>query len=125
MVQKIKKNRAGKPPSQRQLRVGEHIRHTLSTALFRGDVYDPDLNTATISITEVSISPDLKNATAYFVVSNGDTEIVGKALNRNAKAFKHMVAKMVHIRSHPKIKFTADTAFEYARHIEDLLNKSG
>lgn len=124
MGQKNQKNRAGKPPSQRQLQVGEQIRHIISTALFRGDIYDPELNTATISITEVSISPDLRSATAYFVVSNGDNTAVEKALNRNANQFKHIVARMVRIRTHPKLKFKADTSFEYASHIEALLNKN-
>ncbi len=127
MVQKTQKNRAGKPPSQRQLRVGEQVRHIISNTLFRGDIYDADLNAATISITQVSVSPDLKNATAYFVVSNGNTETtetIGKALNRNAKTFNRTVAKRVHIRTHPKIKFTADTSFEYARHIDMLLDKN-
>lgn len=122
MVQKTQKNRSGKPPSQRQLRVGEQIRHTLSNVLFRGDVYDANLNTVSISITEVSISPDLRNATAYFVVLNGDGAIVEKALNRNAPYFKNAIAKTLNTRVHPKIQFKLDTTGAYASRIDALLD---
>ena len=61
------KNRAGKPPSQRQLRVGEQLRSAISDMLFRGDLYEPELENATITVTEASVSPDLRNAVIYVV----------------------------------------------------------
>ncbi len=117
------KNRAGKPPSQRQLKVGEQIRKSLSDAMLRGDFYDPDLDNATITVTEVSVSPDLKNAVAYIVplgVADGDAIV--KALNRNSTRFKHFVAKTVDMRVHPRVAFKLDTAFDYAGGIATLMN---
>ncbi|MGB1361429.1 MAG: 30S ribosome-binding factor RbfA [Alphaproteobacteria bacterium] len=119
------KNRAGKPPSQRQLRVGEQVRQAISDMLRRGDIYDPELNSVSVTITEVSISPDLKNAVAYAVpLGNDDGENIIKALNRNSSQFKHYIAKNIDLRAHPRISFKLDTAFDYAEEITHLLNKA-
>lgn len=116
-------NRAGKPPSQRQLKVGEQIRKVLSDALSRGDFYDV-LDTSIITITEVSISPDLRNAKAYIVsLNNSDTAEVLQALNDNAKRLKHYIAKSLHTRVHPNLSFELDTSFDYSANISSIVNR--
>ena len=117
------KNRAGKPPSQRQLKVGEQIRKSLADAMHRGDFFDPDLDNATVTVTEVSVSPDLRNAVAYIVpLGNGDGDMIVRALNRNATRFKHFIAKTVEMRVHPRVTFHLDTAFDYAGEIATIMN---
>ena len=112
-------------PSQRQLRVGEEIRHALSQTLRRGGLRDPALYDADLTISEVRISPDLKNATA-FVIPFGETaqvqtaEIVA-ALNRAAGFLRGEVARTVRLKYAPSIRFVADGSFEEATKIESLL----
>jgi len=119
------KNRAGKPPSQRQLRVGEQVRQAISDMIFRGDLYDDDLKGIVVSVTEVSISPDLRNAVVYAIaLGQDDGERIIFALNRNANQFKHYVAKTIDLRVHPKIVFRLDKSFDYAQEITHLLNKT-
>jgi ribosome-binding factor A len=111
---------------QRQLRVGEAIRHSLSDILRRGHFRDPDLQRANVSITEVRISPDLKNATAYVMPLAADpetTKICIKALNRAAPFIRGALAKTVELRVVPAVKFEADTSLDYAKHIDVLLKQ--
>lgn len=111
-------------PSQRQLRVGEEIRHALSYILERREVRDPDLVEIAITVTEVRISPDLKNATAYVVPLGGMGDVIKitAALNRIRSFFRHRIANSVHLRRAPNLSFLADTTFDEARHINDLLH---
>jgi ribosome-binding factor A len=111
-------------PSQRQLRVGEEIRHALAHILERREVRDPDIAGKAITVTEVRISPDLKNATAYVVPLGGIGDVVEitAALNRIKSFFRHRVAQSVHLRSAPNLLFLADTTFDEASHINDLLH---
>ena len=113
-------------PSQRQLRVGEEVRHALAHIIERGEVRDPDLAGKAITVTEVRISPDLKNATAYVVPLGGVGDVVGitAALNRIKSFIRHRVAQSVQLRSAPKLSFLADTTFDEASHINDLLHLS-
>jgi len=116
-------NNAG--PSQRQLRVGENIRHTLSEIISRGDIRDEDLDNVSITITEVRPSPDLRNATIFAMPLGGINENqVIEALNRNAKFIRGQLSKMVSMKYLPKLKFTPDHSFGEADHIEKLLNSS-
>ena len=101
----------GKTPSQRQLRVGEELRHVLAALLERGEVRDPGLKGASITVTEVRISPDLRNATA-----------VVAALTRARPFLRRRMARDVKLRYAPDISFQADTSFDRAVHIEALLN---
>jgi ribosome-binding factor A len=117
-----------KEPSQRQLRVGEEIRHILADVFTRQDFSIKDLSETLISVTvtEVDISPDLRNATAY-VSPLGDTvneEKLIKALNENAGQFNHAIAKKLAMKFAPKLKFSSDTRFDYAARIEELLDKA-
>lgn len=112
-----------KAPSQRQLRVGEELRHALSRILMRGDLHDPLLAEANLTVTEVRVSPDLKNATAFVVPlgGRGGGEIVA-ALNRAAAFLRGQVGHEVHLRHVPRLTFQADRSFDEADKINALLH---
>ena len=113
----------GKTPSQRQLRVGEELRHVLAALLERGEVRDPGLKGASITVTEVRISPDLRNATAFVLpLGGGDATAVVAALTRARPFLRRRMARDVKLRYAPDISFQADTSFDRAVHIEALLN---
>ena len=109
-------------PSQRQLRVGEELRHALVQILREGHARDPDLQNANVTVTEVRVSPDLTNATAY-VMPFADTHQAETmaALNRASVYFRTQLARAVQLRHAPRISFALDTSFGYAERIEDLL----
>lgn len=112
-----------KGPSQRQLRVGEMIRHVLSDLLMRGEIHDDDLAGSLITITEVRMSPDLKLATAY-VRPLGNLEPAGpiiKALARHAKYIRGAVAPKINLKYAPQFRFLEDDVFDEAQRIEELL----
>lgn len=103
----------GQGPSQRQLRVGELIRRTLSDVLLRGDVHDPDLNRHSITVGEVRTSPDLKVATAYVLPLGGHgAEDVLAALRRNTPELRHLVAKGLTLKYAPQLRFQLDETFD-------------
>ena len=103
----------GPGPSQRQLRVGELIRRTLSDVLLRGDVHDPDLNRHSITVGEVRTSPDLKVATAYVLPLGGhDAEEALAALRRNTRELRHQVAKEMTLKYAPDLRFVLDETFD-------------
>ncbi len=111
-----------KAPSQRQLRVGEELRHALAWILERGEVRDPGLGGAAVTVTEVRISPDLGNATA-FVMPLGGAHVpnVIEALNRAAPFVRRQLGKAVKLKRLPALDFVADTSFDEAGRIEGLL----
>lgn len=113
------------PPGQRQLRVGERIRHLLAGILQRGDLHDPGLERANlITVTAVEIGPDLKHATAYVMPLGGkNADIVVKALNNAAGYFRSEVGSELDLRYTPKITFRIDNSFDQAEHIEKLLRQ--
>ncbi|WP_181317728.1 30S ribosome-binding factor RbfA [Phaeovulum veldkampii] len=103
----------GHGPSQRQLRVGELIRRTLSDVLLRGDVHDPDLNRISITVGEVRTSPDLKVATAYVAPLGGEgADDMLKALRRNKGELRHLVAKGLTLKFAPELRFQIDETFD-------------
>ena len=103
----------GPGPSQRQLRVGELIRRTLSDVLLRGDVHDPDLNRHSITVGEVRTSPDLKVATAYVLPLGGQgADEALAALRRNAGELRHYVAKEMTLKYAPQLRFVLDETFD-------------
>jgi len=116
--------RNARAPSQRQLRVGEEIRHALAHVLERGEIRDPDLAGIAITVTEVRLSPDLKNATAFVVPLGGigDMAQIVEALNRIQAFLRHRVVQGLNLRSAPRLSFLADTSFDEAGHINDLLH---
>ena len=103
----------GPGPSQRQLRVGELVRRRLSEILQRAEVHDPDLNRHSITVGEVRLSPDLKVATAYVMPLGGnDAEEALKALRRNARELRHLVAKGLNLKYAPELRFQLDETFD-------------
>lgn len=103
----------GHGPSQRQLRVGELIRRTLSDVLLRGDVHDPDLNRHSITVGEVRTTPDLKVATAFVLPLGGvDAEGALEALNKNAPELRHLIAKGLTLKYAPELRFRLDETFD-------------
>lgn len=111
-----------KQPSQRQLRVGEQLKHILSDTVVRGHFQNPILlGNASITITEVSASPDLRNATAYVVMGGDNMDDVLKALNDEAHIFQREVGRQSSLKFTPRIHFKSDSAFNEAQKIEDLL----
>ena len=111
-----------KEPSQRQLRVGEEIRHMLSHALMRGDIYVPELEGVSVTVSEVSVSPDLSNARAYVTPLGGEdmAEVVA-ILNVIAPALQTYIAQKVHLRRMPRLKFVADHSFDNAQKMSGLI----
>ena len=108
--------------SQRQLRVGELIRHAMSEMLTRGDVHDPVIEGHLITVPEVRMSPDLKLATIYVMPLGGrDTDIVLEALERNRKFLRGEVARRVNLKFAPDIRFRVDERFDEAERIEKIL----
>jgi ribosome-binding factor A len=108
--------------SVRLLRVGEQFRHILSELLARGEVHDDVLNSHSVSVTEVRMSPDLRHATAFIKPLLGANEDkVLKALRTNTAFFQKEVASRVSMKYAAKLKFLADDSFDQATHIEGLL----
>ena len=116
-----------KEPSQRQLRVGEQIRHVLSDTLRRGHFDHLILmDAADISITEVRISPDLKNATAYVIGLDGkNVDITDKitALNDSTRVFQKDINRHSNLKFTPRIRFKFDDVFAHAQNIENILGE--
>lgn len=103
----------GDGPSQRQLRVGELIRRTLSDVLNRGDIHDPELNAMSITVGEVQTSPDLKVAVAYVLPLGGQgREEALEALRRNKHELRRAVSKAVTLKFSPEIRFRIDETFD-------------
>jgi ribosome-binding factor A len=108
--------------SQRQLRVGEAVRHAVADILSHGRVHDTDLEGHIITVPEVRMSPDLKLATIYVMPLGGrDTDIVIAALERNKKFLRREVARRVNLKFAPDIRFRVDQRFDEAERIEKLL----
>ena len=107
------KFREGDGPSQRQLRVGELIRRTLSDVLARGDIHDPELERMSITVGEVCTSPDLKIATVFVLPLGGiGKENVLKLLARNQVELRRAVAKKLRLKYAPEFRFRLDDSFD-------------
>ncbi|HEX4890940.1 MAG TPA: 30S ribosome-binding factor RbfA [Alphaproteobacteria bacterium] len=119
---------SGRPPvrerSQRQLRVGEEIRHRLSEILMREEVRDPDLQGHSITVTQVLISPDMKQALVYARPLAGDAVVSKKviaALNRSAGFLRGRLGRELTIRHTPELRFAFDESFDKADELDRLL----
>jgi ribosome-binding factor A len=129
------KRRRGSPPlsssakpargaSQRQLRVGEELRHALSNILHEGQCRDPALENVSITVSEVRISPDLRNATAYVMpLAGANASEIVTALKRCAPFLKGLLAREVALRHTPNLVFALDASFEQAERISALLTR--
>jgi ribosome-binding factor A len=113
-------------PSQRQLRVGEEIRHILADIFMRGDIYIEGLSGISVTVTEVDVAPDLRNATAYVSSLGGVMEEseLANILNEAAPEFNQLLARKLIMKFTPRLTFSADNRFDYADKIEALLKKT-
>ena len=110
--------------SQRQLRVGEELRHLISNALLRETFYDQMIENNNITITEVNVSPDLKNAKVYIMPLGGENKFeVLNSLNKANGRIKKLISNNINLRQIPKLQFRIDETFEYAKNIENILQK--
>ncbi len=108
--------------SQRQQRVGELVRHALADIFAHGELRDPALVGVSITVTEVDVSPDLKNVTAWVMPLGGEASAeVEDALNRSAKFLRGRLSKAVTLKYAPQIKFAIDYSFDAADRIDELL----
>ncbi len=112
-----------KPPTQRQLKVGEEIRHAVSNVLMRNETHDPALESLSITVSEVRISPDLKNASVYVTPLGGqaDAGSVIERLNVAAPSLRKAAGKWLHLKYLPKLYFKLDKSFDTAGRINELL----
>lgn len=109
-------------PSQRQLRVGELVRHALAEVLARGEAPDEVLASHPVTVPEVRMSPDLKLATAYVMPLGGrDQKAVLEALERNRKYLRGEVVRRVKMKFAPELRFRIDERFDEAERIDRLL----
>ncbi len=110
--------------SQRQLRIGEELRHLLADLLERGNMRDPELREASITVTSVDVSPDLRNATAFVMPLGGQDETrLLAAMRRAAPWFRARVGERAGLRYAPEIRFQLDTTFDEADRIGELLRR--
>ena len=108
--------------SQRQLRVGELVRHAIAEMLVRGDVHDPVIETHMITVPEVRMSPDLRLATVYVMPLGGrDADTVIAAFERNKKYLRGEIAHRVNLKFAPDLRFHLDERFDEAERIDKLL----
>ena len=113
-----------KEPGQRQLRVGEELRHVLAEVLGRDELRDPAMQGVSVTISEVRMGPDLRRAIDYVMpLGGGDVVEIVAALNRAAGFIRGRVSRMVNLKFAPSFVFEADTAFEEASKIDALLRQ--
>jgi ribosome-binding factor A len=116
--------RAPRAPSHRRYRVGETLRHALAEAIARGEVRDAEVRDVPITVTEVQMSPDLREATAFVIPLGGENAAaVLEGLQRSAPGLRAQLARAVKLRYAPALSFELDRTFENASHIESLLQQ--
>lgn len=114
-----------KPPTQRQLRVGEVLRQAIAETLARGDVFHPVLEKHPVTVSEVRVGPDLKTAKVFVMPLGGaDTEAVLEALADQEQEIRHTMAKKVFLRFVPKLRFTLDISYDTASRVDRLLREA-
>ena len=119
-----KRSKKNSAKSQRQLKVGEELRHLISNALIRNSFYDENIENNNVTITEVNVSPDLKNAKVYVMPLGGENKLnVLNSLNRATGRLKKIISNNITLRQTPKLVFKIDDTFEYAKKINNILGK--
>ena len=119
-----KKLKNGSVKSQRQLKVGEELRHLISNALLRESFYDEHIKNNNITITEVNISPDMKNAKVYVMPLGGENKIeILNSLTKVSGRIKKIISRNISLRQIPRLNFEIDQTFEYAHKIHNILEK--
>jgi len=117
-------DRDGRSHSQRQLRVGEEVRHILAALIERGEMRDPELRGTSITVTSVDVSPDLRNAIAFIMPLGGqDEQRLLAAMRRAAPWFRARVGEKAGLRYAPEIRFEVDRTFDEADRIGQLLRR--
>jgi ribosome-binding factor A len=112
----------GKAPSQRQLKVGELIRHALADIFARGEIIDDVLSRHSLTVPEVRMSPDLKLATVYVLtLGGGETEEAVAHLDKHKRYLRGILAKRVSMKFMPELRFKVDTSFAASARIDELL----
>ena len=113
------------PFSQRQLRVGEMIKQSLGQIFLRDEAKVPTLETKNITVTEVRMSPDLKNARAYVIPLGGkDTDEAVNALTKFSYLIRKALSKKINMKFLPRVSFVSDKSFDYAEKIEKLIQEN-
>jgi ribosome-binding factor A len=117
-------SRDGHQPSQRQLRVGELIRHALADILQRGEVHDPALDGMAVTVPEVRVTPDLKLATIFLAPLGGKgADTVVATFERNRRFLRGEIAQRINLRYAPDLRFQLDTSFDEGERIDALLRR--
>lgn len=118
----VTRDKGARAPSQRQLKVGELVRHALAEIFSRGEVLDEVIERHSLTVPEVRMSPDLKVATCYVMpLGGGEAGAVVKHLEQHKRFLRGEVAKRVSLRYMPELRFREDTSFEASSRIDELL----
>ena len=121
----MNRQRNNAPFSQRQLRVGELVKQSLGQIFLRDEAKVPNLETKNITVTEVRMSPDLKNARAYVIPLGGkDAEKTVNILTEFSSRIRKALSKKVEMKFLPKVSFVSDKSFDYAEKIEKLIKEN-
>lgn len=123
MRKRAQSARSGKAPSQRQLRVGEELRHVLARLIGQTEFRDPALAGQSITVTEVAVSPDLRNATVFVTPLAGDAATIVPALQRASGYLRGQLAGEVKLRYTPALVFEHDKSFDQAERIGAILHR--
>ena len=117
-----RKSKDSSVKSQRQLKVGEELRYLISNVLLKETFYNEHISNNNVTITEVNVSPDLKNAKVYIMPLGGEYQYeVVESLNKVSGRIKKLISSSVKLRQMPKIYFKIDNSFENAKNIENVL----
>ena len=112
-----------KGPSQRQLRVGEMLRHALSDILRARDIRDPDLEGISVTVTQVKPSPDMRHATVFVQPLGGQkAATIVEALNRHRGFLRGELGRGIELKFTPELRFVEDTSFAQAERIDQILH---
>ncbi len=118
----MSKGNINKPRSTRQLQVGEEIRHALSDIFLRGDFYGPDNKTLSVTVSEVRVSPDLRNATVFIMPLAGrNQELTMQMIEEMTPQLRMLVTQKLRLRYSPALAFRLDDTFARAERTETLL----
>ncbi len=122
----VRTTRPRRPAGQRQLRVGEELRHALAGILARGEIHDPDVSGTAVTVTEVRVTPNLRQATAFVTPLGGrNAEAVLAGLERCAPWLRGQVTRQVRLKYSPELRFRLDRSFDRASRIDALLRTAG
>ena len=122
MIHRDKGQREGRAPSQRQLKVGELIRHALAEIFVRGEIVDDVLNQFSLTVSEVRMTPDLKLATVFVLPLGGEgAEDAVKHLDKHKRFLRGKLARRVNLKFMPELRFKTDTSFASSQRIGELL----